>query len=554
MKARIRARTEPCATGLGGHAIDSETVMNSSATESLAPSEPVKFWSLDVALLAVALLFGIGLNWRGFLREPLHIDEHVSFWIADGGSPSTLLVRSFHYSATPPFSFLLQRMCLDLLGTHEWALRIPATTCYAGSIVAIWWFGRRWLTPLAGGFAAVLLAVHPVIELFATAGRPYSVGMLLGLIAMHCTVLVREYPVWRLARVLWVIVNLALVQTHYLFVALWPIELLWLAWPHAHQRIGRRQLIECVVALIVCGLTVTPGLLRIWEHRQMLNWTTRQPRAADIASLIVAVQEPFARSVLTWVGFAAPFVWLAISSGAPAVWMDTDRWHKARKRLAQVLLWFLLPVGGLWLIGRFWLTSLAAERYLVIYIPAAVLVLSALASSLSGKIAPALALTMLVVLQGTVPRLIRNQTRSSNVISLGWQRAAGTHGGADLILVGSGLTEMTLVPIYRDDPVFHDYVACRLGRMYVRDLRHERVCLPMIWTPDMPAFYRSAVNRTRIKLRTGGPVSVWVVCSTDTDLLRETARRAEILLLEMGGEPVRNESYDGVECVLYRVP
>jgi 4-amino-4-deoxy-L-arabinose transferase-like glycosyltransferase len=528
--------------------------MNQSATESLPARDPGKRWYVDIGLLIVALLFAVALNWRGFLCEPLHIDEHVSFWIADRSSPSTLLVRSFHYSATPPFSFLLQRLCLDLFGPREWALRLPAAACYIASIPAIWWLGRRWLTPLAGGFAAAILAAHPVVGSIATAGRPYSVGLLIGLIALHCTVLIRKHPERRLIRVFWAIANLALVQTHYLFAALWPVELVWLVWPTAQPRLSRRQLNECVLALIVSAFTVAPSLLRIWEHREWLNWTTRQPSAADVAWLVLPVQPPLSRSFLAWIGFAVPFVWLAVSMGAPTRWLDPHRWHAATNFLARLLLWFLIPVGGLWLIGRFWLPSLAADRYMVIYIPAAALALSAFASALAGKVAPTLALAVLVVLQGTAPRLVKNQTRSPDVISLGWQRAAGTHAGADLILVASGLTEMSLVPIYRDDPTFHDYVCCRLGRMYLQDLRHDRVSLPMIWTPDMPAFYRSAVGRARSKLQPGGPVSVWVVYATDTDLLRETARRAEDFLSELGGQPVRHESYDGVECVLYQVP
>src|SRR5881628_1296828 len=100
--------------------------------------------SIDVALLALAFVLAITLNWDSFAREPLAIDEHVSFWIADRSSPSTLLTRSFHYSATPPLFFALQRMSLSALGEYEWALRLPAAASFLAALAVLWWIARRW--------------------------------------------------------------------------------------------------------------------------------------------------------------------------------------------------------------------------------------------------------------------------------------------------------------------------------------------------------------------------------------------------------------------------
>src|SRR5436309_15088237 len=97
---------------------------------------------LDIALLGLAVLLTVLLNWRAFVQDYLTIDEHVSFWIADRSSPSNLLDRSFNYSATPPLSFVLQRLSLEIFGAHEWALRLPGAVSFLAAVVAIWWLGR----------------------------------------------------------------------------------------------------------------------------------------------------------------------------------------------------------------------------------------------------------------------------------------------------------------------------------------------------------------------------------------------------------------------------
>src|SRR5262245_44904228 len=113
-----------------------------------------KVRTIDGAMVGLAVALAVLLNWDSFVRAPLAIDEHVSFWISDGSSPSTLLDRSFQYSATPPLFFAIERVCMALFGRSpwsEWVIRLPAACSFLGAVIATWWLGRTRMSPIAGG-------------------------------------------------------------------------------------------------------------------------------------------------------------------------------------------------------------------------------------------------------------------------------------------------------------------------------------------------------------------------------------------------------------------
>ena len=514
---------------------------------------------LDLILLALALLLAGILNWRAFVQDNLGIDEHVSFWIADRSSPSTLLVRSFHYSATPPLSFFLQRLSLETFGPHEWALRVPAALSYLASVVVIWCTGRRWPTPLVGGMAAILLATQPALLRVAVAGRPYSIGVLLGILAMHCTSRLRADVSQRLRWLWWGLVNLALIQTHYLFGALWAAELVWLLWPGSTRRPRPRELFWLLGILAGCALSVGPGLLRVWDERQFLNWTTRKVELADLLALTLPVDWTSFRQPAAWGVCLMPFIWLTLVHRTwPLRWVDVSRLQSLANPVGRAATWAAIPMGGLWLLGRFWIESVAAERYLVIFVPGVVLTLAGLLSTLRGTVAPLLAMSALVLLGGTVPQAFSQPGGTASPREREWQVVAREFfefrvSSDDLVLVGSGLTEMTLVPVHASDAIFHDYVTCRLGRMYIRG-EYRRLSLPMFWRPEVKGFYRREIARACAAAnRESGqePAKIWLVAATDTDLLRLSLAQTEALVRELGLKEYRRHNLETLCVVVY---
>jgi hypothetical protein len=393
-------------------------------------------------------------------------------------------------------------------------------------------------------------------------------------LAIHATALVATAP----SRLRWIglfLVNSALIQTHYLFGAVWVGQLLWLLRAAGNGKVTVRQIGLWLLSLAACLLTIAPGVMRVWLYRDYLNWTTQRPSTGDLMALAMPVQLPWLAKPLGIAMLALPLVWhVAAGRYRPNEWFDRERWQANRSFIGWCVIWLAVPTAGLWLIGRFWLASLAADRYVSVFIPASALIWAGLCTMLKGRVAPIVALLVLLVGGGTVERTYRvldvmakgqdepDPQAAGISISARWEAVAKTIDQKcterDLVLVGSGLTEMRLIPILLDDPILHDYVACRLGRMYL-PTAVRRKSIPMHWPAegsslDVSKYYRAEIART---CHGGyGPSSaskpkIWVVSATDTDVLSATSRRTQALLESVGATEVWRGGYVGLDVVQY---
>jgi hypothetical protein len=110
------------------------------------------------------------------------------------------------------------------------------------------------------------------------------------------------------------------------------------------------------------------------------------------------------------------------------------------------------------------------------------------------------------------------------------------------IFVQSGLGEAFLLPVLYEDLVLHDYVACRLGRMYLKT-EHPRYGLPFRYdlSDAMLRFYAQLVN----SIKETPHQSLWVAAATDTDLNELSTRVFLDFVQQQGFMAVnRTESHD----------
>lgn len=531
-----------------------------TASEEGSPTDKRLNW----ALILIALGWGIAVHWNSFVYAPLLIDEHVSFWISDPQSPGTLLERSLQYSATPPLLFVVQRVSLAFLGRTEWALRLIPFLAYLISAPALgWWITRR-VGGIAGGLAALLFAAHPAVSTIATQARPYSLGILISIVAMAATDRLCRAPESKGRWILWLVINAALVQTHYLFAFLWIAELIWLAAAKSPSATRRRTTLLAALGLALIGCSCLPGLLHIWEDRQGLNWTTYRTEWSDVLKLFFPVPWFAPQSVLWWAIVAVPIVLAGVSSRCCRS-ADKDAGDSsAGFELARLAIWFGAPVLVLWGLGHFWLNSLAADRYLLLYVPAVAGGLGVLLTRLPSRCISMAAAIVMLALAGAGQQLAHiewtgTRARQASIeqfpVDESWRRAAdiltGRSPGA-IVLVASGLTEMTLVPLHLTDAIYHDYVGCRLGRLYFRPdangAEPTRISLPMFWdrTGNVAGDYRQLLEET---LARRSEKTIWLVAASDTDLLRNSTAAAEQLLKTMGATPRETWSLPGVRVV-----
>lgn len=152
-------------------------------TEQIASAWP------RLLLWAVALALFCGLLWRTvryLMQFPLWGDEAmVMVDVLDCdyyGLTQTLPV----FQIAPLLFLWAERLALELLGSSELAVRLPALLTGSLGLLMFAYFGRRWLSPSHGALAIALLAVSYYPVRHATEAKPYaldlfmSVGLLLG--------------------------------------------------------------------------------------------------------------------------------------------------------------------------------------------------------------------------------------------------------------------------------------------------------------------------------------------------------------------------------------
>lgn len=525
-------------------------------------------------VLAISLGAAMVTTWHRLPRA-LEIDEAVSFWIADRSSPGTLWHRSLDYSATPPLSFICQRICLETLGPHERVLRIPAWVSFLGAVTAIWYLTGRWMNPNTGGLAALLLALHPAAQKFAALGRPYALGLLLAIGAVGTTWSIGRSGFRRDRAVSWFVLNLSLVCTSYLFALLWALELVWLT---LATRRGPVQAKNLIILFAGLGLAAAPlvgsGVLRVWGDREFLNWTQYVPPWTEAVALLLPFHWARAQDFLFWLVLATGVAWQVTRFGFRLPdWFDPERSKRFMRFLPQAAVWAIVPVCVLWLIGRFWLPSLATDRYSLIYVPGGVMLVAGCLSTIRGRVLPGTLLFLLLWLQADIGWVgagrvcewgAHQNARGSGPehatsVNERWKQVAVSlldFDSSDLMLIGSGLTEMKLVPVYTRDPIFQDYVTCRLSRMYSTG-HAARLAIPLFWTRELAASYeRSSPPRpsTHRGRNLGKLPTICLVAAADTDVLLAAAERARWVVKSWGWVESRFEHRDGVLVALYLPP
>lgn len=128
-------------------------------------------WRAAWVLTLVALLVRLPLLTIGIAR-----DEGSTFFNAT--SPD-LLGTVAACELNPPGYFMLTRWCLQLFGTSEWSLKLPAFVCGVLLVPATYALGRVLASPRVALSAACLVAFSPEGIYFAQEARPYTLASLL---------------------------------------------------------------------------------------------------------------------------------------------------------------------------------------------------------------------------------------------------------------------------------------------------------------------------------------------------------------------------------------
>jgi len=460
------------------------------------------------AWLVGALLCGAALASWEISARPLILDEHVAYWIAGADNPGNILTRSLDDAATPPASSLLQRVSVGALGKTPFAMRLPSVLSFLGAIVVTFFVARELFDERVGAAAAMILAWHPEALDWMRVARPYGLSVCLAACSLWCTVRWIRAPRSIMVGLAWLLAAAGLLWTHYLNALLVGCLVVSLCFGPALR--FRLSGVQFVILVGLCGAAIPllPAVLRMNEWSEFLDYRDAPPPLWDMVG---------------------PMWWCGLPAGvAVATLMSRRREAESIPADVKSVLvmagWSLLPILLLTAAAIEWSASLGELRYRVVFAPASSVLLASLVGRRSRGAALACGVGVLLVgswwAGGNVPW--RSQLLAAPAAG-DWRALAehvSEHGEPEQpLFVHSGLIEGRLVPALAEDPVFMDYVACRLGRFYLPE-EHPRIALPWVWSLSKPLSqtYGAALDEAR-----SHDGIVWVAAGKDTDLARSSS-------------------------------
>lgn len=492
-----------------------------------------------VSVLVVALVSCIGLMLPMLFAGPLVLDEYGTYWIA-GDGPLSLWERSLNYENIPPLAPAINRLFLRLFGESEFVFRLPSALCYVASIALIFQLGRRVKDADFGALLALILAWHPVLLDEVRIARCYGLTLLLSIVVLHSTVLwiksleSTRYPL------IWALSSVLLIWTHYLNVLLVLMTSVPLAWYlFSDSFYGKNKLLMMWAIIGCCVYPLLPSLIRMSVWGEYFGFQTEASVTETVSSF-------------WWAGLPAALV-------ARYVFHRGGYLNSSSRNTGKRLRWVLffccvVPMLGAILFCRGDFASLANPRYRTCVEAAGICLWLGIVSKQQKPIhSIAVVCIGLVVTWIGCGHLPWHPKRLSTPQSAQWKEMAvriQSDGHSEqTIFVQSGLGEAALLRDFFADDVLQDYVACRMGRMYIKG-DHRRIGLPFVWNlnPEMNQWYRDqlrgiAASRTN---------SFWLAAATDTDLNETSSLYFEEMAREEGFEMSQSHVLPKAKLILFQ--
>ena len=125
-------------------------------------------------LLMAAMLVAVGILWIVPMFSSLWLDELVTSWVVSADL-STTIRRAIEYQQSPLY-YVVAWASTRVVGTSEFALRLPSLIFSTGSVWLLWRSVRVLHGRDAARLAAAIFVVVPWMTLVAVDARPYALA------------------------------------------------------------------------------------------------------------------------------------------------------------------------------------------------------------------------------------------------------------------------------------------------------------------------------------------------------------------------------------------
>ena len=233
-----------------------------SDRESLVP-QVAPTW-VDGAVLCALIVVAVALRLPA-MGESLWVDELHTAWTIAGGLRE-LPQRSAIGNHSPVY-FLLPWLSVQVLGLHEFAVRLPSLLAGTALVPAIYCVARRWSgSRTAAVVAATLAVIDPDFILFASEARPYACVQLAAVLQVGLFWGRVNSGQWQW-RVGWIASSALLFYLHYTAILLLVAQLVFLLVVRLFSRWRPAiSLKSLVVDLLGIGVLMLPANWKQFVH------------------------------------------------------------------------------------------------------------------------------------------------------------------------------------------------------------------------------------------------------------------------------------------------
>lgn len=254
--------------------------MSSVSTSAAAAPAPARaerlpgWWPLAAITLLAALVRLPTLGHQSFWYDEAFTPVHVLH-----PSLSATLHSVVHTENSPPLWYLTAWVDYRILGSGEFALRLPSALAGIATVPVAYGIGRELTGRRAAVLCALLVAVNPLFVWYSQEARAYGLFVLMAALAMLCFLRAMNEPT-RGRMALFALTGALAMLTHYFAVFLLIGMVLLLL----RDRGRRRAAAPAVAALVIVGLALIPLVIAQGGHGT--QWIGRWPLAERLEAIV----------------------------------------------------------------------------------------------------------------------------------------------------------------------------------------------------------------------------------------------------------------------------
>jgi hypothetical protein len=256
----------------------SVTAVTAPAAAAGARNRMAGWWPLAALVALAAALRLSTLDLQSFWYDEAYTPVHV----LHAGLGATLRAM-VHSENSPPLWYLIEWVDYRVLGSGEFALRLPSALAGIATVPLAWAFGQELAGRRAAIIAAALVAVNPLFVWYSQEARAYGLFVLTASLALLCFLRVqrRTGPTDRRTSGMaaFAAAGVLALLSHYFAVFLLIPMVLWLL----VQRATRRAALIAVVALTLAGLALLPLISAQGGHGT--QWIGRWPLSQRLEAI-----------------------------------------------------------------------------------------------------------------------------------------------------------------------------------------------------------------------------------------------------------------------------